>query len=130
VAAAQPAIGHAPAQPPISTSHATEVAAPRLAAGRFLLVAAQGPYAGQQYPLQRLPLLVGRGAEAGIALDDDLNVSRSHAELYAAGGALCIRDMESMHGTQVNGVPVSDQALQPGDRISVGGTTFVLRENS
>lgn len=106
----------------------TEVVPHRPLRGRYLLVASQGPYAGQQFDFRRLPLRLGRGGDANIALDDDLNVSRSHAELYAANGSLRIRDLGSTHGTQVNGVPVADQAVQPGDRISIGGTTFILRE--
>lgn len=96
--------------------------------GHFVLVAIDGAHAGQQFDLAALPQRVGRGDEAAINLESDLNVSRSHAEVYEWGGTLRIRDLGSTHGTQVNGVPVTDQAIVPGDRINVGGTTLILRE--
>jgi pSer/pThr/pTyr-binding forkhead associated (FHA) protein len=92
------------------------------------LVAVEGPLQGQQFPVLSLPLRVGRGDEAGIALDADLNVSRKHAEIYKWNGRLRIRDLGSMHGIQVNGAPISDQVISPGDRITIGGTVFILRE--
>lgn len=98
--------------------------------GVYELVVTQGPYAGLRKPVERLPLRIGRGLDEGLKLENDLNVSREHAELYEWGGTLRIRDAGSTHGTQVNGVPVSDQAIAPGDRISVGGTTIILRERA
>ncbi len=95
---------------------------------RYSLLAIQGPLAGQQYILKSLPALIGRGPDASIALDADLNVSRRHAEIYEWNGMLRIRDLGSMHGTQINGVAVSDQALTSGDRITMGGTVLILRE--
>lgn len=83
---------------------------------------------GQQFILDSLPARIGRGPEAGVALDADLNISRKHAEIYEWNGMLRIRDLGSMHGVQVNGIPASDQVLSPGDRISLGGTVFILRE--
>lgn len=106
---------------------ATVPAAYQRLAGSFLLLATNGPHAGQQFPLNPLPARIGRGPENRIALDEDLNVSRSHAEIYEWNGSLHIRDFGSTHGTQVNGIPVTDRPIRPGDRISIGGTTFILR---
>lgn len=112
---------------PVKTS-ATISAPVRALRGHFVLVAIQGAHAGQQFDLASLPQQIGRGSSAAILLDADLNVSRSHAEVYEWGGTLRIHDLGSTHGTQVNGVPVTDQAIVPGDRINVGGTTLILRE--
>jgi pSer/pThr/pTyr-binding forkhead associated (FHA) protein len=95
---------------------------------RYSLLAIQGPLAGQQYILKSLPALIGRGPDASVALDADLNVSRRHAEIYEWNGMLRIRDLGSMHGTQINGVMAGDQALTSGDRITMGGTVLILRE--
>lgn len=95
---------------------------------RYALVAVEGPLQGQQFPVLTLPLRIGRGEEAGIALDADLNVSRKHAEIYEWNGRLHIRDLGSMHGILVNGVAINERALNPGDRITVGGTVLILRE--
>jgi hypothetical protein len=94
----------------------------------YALVALEGPHLGQQFILNRLPARIGRGPEAAVPLDADLNISRKHAEIYDWNGSLRIRDLQSTHGTHVNGKPVSDQALSPGDKISLGGTVLILRE--
>jgi hypothetical protein len=98
--------------------------------GMFVLIALEGAHAGQQFILAHLPTRLGRGPEAGIPLDADLNVSRRHAEIYEWNGALRIRDLQSTHGTLINGQRITDQSLAPGDRIQVGGSVFVLREVS
>lgn len=101
----------------------TDVARPR-----YALAAVEGPYSGQSFPLVGLPLRIGRGADAALALDQDLNVSRSHAEIYEWNGTLRVHDLGSMHGTLINGKPISDQALTPGDHLALGGTVLMLRE--
>ncbi len=107
---------------------ATLVAPQQRIKSRYALVALDGPAQGQVFPLSPLPLRIGRGPGAGLALDKDLNVSRAHAEIYEWNGALRIRDLGSMHGTQINGIPITDQALNPGDRVAVGGSVLILRE--
>jgi pSer/pThr/pTyr-binding forkhead associated (FHA) protein len=84
----------------------------------------EGPERGRSYPVGRLPALIGRGSEAGVALDGDITVSRRHAEIYAQHGALRIRDLGSSHGTQVNGFNIQDKSLEIGDRITVGKSTL------
>lgn len=86
----------------------------------------EGPLAGQEFRVQVLPARIGRGADAEIRLDEDLGVSRRHAELYAQDGVLRIRDLKSTHGTQVNGFNIRDKGLENGDRIQVGDSTLVV----
>ncbi len=94
----------------------------------YAVVITQGPLLGKQFDLKTLPARIGRGPEVDIPLDADLNVSRRQAEIYEWNGMLRIRDLGSTHGTQINGLPAADQALSPGDHVTVGGTTFILRE--
>ena len=96
--------------------------------GNFALLVSQGPHTGLMFDLAPLPQRIGRGPEVTIPLDADLNVSRAHAEVYEWMGNLRVRDLGSVHGTLVNGVPVTDHAILPGDRLSVGGTMLILRE--
>ena len=42
------------------------------------------------------------------------------------GDRLRIRDLASHNGTRVNGIPVQEHELQPGDQISVGRSLFVF----
>lgn len=95
---------------------------------QYVLIIGLGPEQGREIPLAHFPARIGRGPDADIALDGDLNVSRSHCELYEWDGRLHIRDLGSTHGTQVNGIPVRDQPLHPGDQIHIGGTLLILHE--
>lgn len=91
------------------------------------LVVAEGPHTGQQFILNHLPAVIGRGEDAAVPLDADLNVSRRHAEIYDWNNTLRIRDLHSMHGTQVNDKAITDQPLVPGDRVRLGGTVFIVQ---
>lgn len=95
---------------------------------RYSLDAVDGPLQGQRFVVDGFPAQIGRGPEAAVALDQDLNVSRRHAEIYEWNGKLHIRDVGSSHGTFVNGSRVVDQPLAPGDRLVIGQSTFILRE--
>jgi pSer/pThr/pTyr-binding forkhead associated (FHA) protein len=70
-----------------------------------------------------LPVIVGRGPEAGIRLGDAW-VSRCHCEIAELDGALVVRDLGSRHGTLVNRQPVSESLLLPGDELLVGLTSL------
>lgn len=90
------------------------------------LSVSEGPLAGHEYRLENLPARIGRGADVEIRLDQDLGVSRRHAELYAQDGVLRIRDLKSTHGTQVNGFSIRDKSLENGDRIQVGDSILIV----
>jgi pSer/pThr/pTyr-binding forkhead associated (FHA) protein len=54
-------------------------------------------------------------------------VSRRHCELHLDMGKLIVRDLGSSNGTFVNGKRVlGQQALKPGDVLTVGGVTLKL----
>ena len=56
---------------------------------------------------------------------DDRWVSRRHWEVVDEEGVLVVRDLGSKYGTFVNGRPISQAALLPGDMLSVGLSNFV-----
>jgi signal transduction histidine kinase len=97
------------------------------------LVVTRGPDRGRAFALpEREPQLLGRSTEA-LHLTD-ATVSRRHAELTPDGGAhgtiWTLRDLESRHGTFVNGVRlVGAVELRPGDRVRLGDTELLaIRE--
>lgn len=94
----------------------------------YVLVTLQGPYIGQQFQLRHLPVRIGRGPDADISLDNDLSVSRRHAEVYEWNGMMRIRDLHSTHGTLVNGTQTTDHPLLPGYRVQIGETVLMLQE--
>lgn len=69
------------------------------------------------------PLTVGRLPDCEIQLTDP-NVSRRHAQLRRQGESVTIIDLGSTNGTKVNGVPVRQHRLIPGDVITVGMTSL------
>lgn len=89
------------------------------------LVAVQGPYSGQSFPLPHTPVTIGRATEREIALPADTSVSRSHARISYAEGRHFIADDGSSNGTFVNGGRVAEpRLLSSGDTIQLAETTF------
>ena len=72
-------------------------------------------------------LVIGRGPEAGLNVDDPL-VSRAHAQLLVTPDGLRIEDLGSRHGTFVNGEHVeAPRLVGSGDVIGIGSALFVVR---
>ncbi len=72
-----------------------------------------------------LPLVIGRGPDTGLRLSDRW-VSRRNCEIYEIDGVLWVRDLDSSNGTLLNGSPITESHLMPGDELAVGMTTFVI----
>jgi hypothetical protein len=78
---------------------------------------------GERATLSKLPAVLGRNPDADVYLDD-LRVSRVHCEISELSGTLLVRDLDSRNGTLVNGQYVKQAHLLPGDRLTVGLTSF------
>ena len=74
--------------------------------------------------VESFPVELGRGAEVAVRIDDRW-LSRRHCRLDVEGGVVQVRDMASRHGTFVNGEPVGECQLLPGDELCIGLTHFV-----
>lgn len=74
------------------------------------------------------PTLLGRVAEADVRLPDETaSVSRRHALITPRGGMWLIADLDSKHGTYLNGTrltPHSPAALRDGDTLAIGPWVF------
>jgi len=75
--------------------------------------------------LDRLPVMIGQDPDAEIRIDNQW-VSRQHCEINAVKGTLVVRDLGSMLGTFVNGLNVNRALLMPGDKLTVGITSFLV----
>ncbi len=75
--------------------------------------------------LARLPAVIGRSPQADVRLTD-LWVSNVHCCLAVLDGWLWIRDLESRHGTVVNGKTTGHRPLAVGDTISIGMSGLVI----
>ena len=71
------------------------------------------------FALSAAEITIGRRADAHIVLTHPL-VSRQHARLVQEAGAFVIVDLQSSHGTFVNGSRISRHTLRAGDRIRLG----------
>jgi serine phosphatase RsbU (regulator of sigma subunit) len=92
----------------------------------FLEISRVGESALQRQPLLGSHIIIGRNPNAQIVLDHT-TVSRSHAELvYDPFGRWWVHDLRSTNGTYVNGTPVEERMLNPGDSVSVGDFTLRL----
>lgn len=80
------------------------------------------------FALERPVTVIGRGPEADLRLPDP-GVSRRHAEIQLVDDAVVLVDLGSTNGTLVNDAPVTRRRLSPGDRIEVGSTTLLFRQD-
>jgi Inner membrane component of T3SS, cytoplasmic domain len=78
-----------------------------------------GPLRGQRVRVPETGLVIGRGAEADLQLDDAW-VSREHLRIEMDAGGWRLRDLESENGCFLNDEPVREASLAPGDRIRLG----------
>src|SRR5579871_2001376 len=69
--------------------------------------------------LEPVPFLIGRHADNNLVLRDN-RVSRSHARITAANGVYVLEDLNSRHGTWINGERVARHLLRNSDRIDFG----------
>lgn len=123
--------GESRAVPPptqiMSASAEHSVQSPSAAAGdpaAPALLATSGPLEGSLIHLEPGRVLLGRGVECDIWIDHPA-VSRQHLEIFLSGGRCRIRQMDGAQGALLNGNPVGDAELIPGDVLRVGSVEFV-----
>jgi hypothetical protein len=84
---------------------------------------------GTRHPLQPPGLVIGRGSDADLRINDP-GISRRHAQIRvsAAGPQLKIDivDLGSTNGIMVNGQRVKQAALNEGARIEIGSTRMLV----
>jgi len=80
---------------------------------------------GDPIPLLKPTLTVGRRESADIVLRFP-NVSGSHCELALVDGYWMVKDLRSSNGTKVNGTRVTEQRLQPGDKIGIAKHVYEI----
>jgi serine/threonine-protein kinase len=90
----------------------------------------EGPDLGRTFilPLDTT-FVIGRGRDSATQLQD-LHVSRRHCLLQFSGGQWAIADLNSIGGTLLNGQPVTEGMLRPGDVIRIGDTQLRLVESN
>ena len=92
------------------------------------VVILEGGNKGETISLEHAPLLIGRGNDAAIRLDDDY-VSTRHARIASSGDQWFVEDLGSTNGTYVGNSRISQAtAIQLGTQVRIGKTILELRK--
>jgi pSer/pThr/pTyr-binding forkhead associated (FHA) protein len=81
-----------------------------------------------EIPLEHVPgsIVIGRGPDCDILLDDP-SISRRHCRLdFEPTGEIKVHDLGSGNGTRINGTQLLKGMIRAGDRISLGSLEFRL----
>lgn len=81
---------------------------------------------GTRHPLRAPGLVVGRGTEADLRINDP-GVSRRHIEFMVNGDDLEVVDLGSTNGMLVDGAKVGRAGLRNGTEVKIGHTTMTVR---
>ena len=87
-----------------------------------------GANKGERADLAQAPILIGRGADAAIRLDDDY-VSTRHARIASSGDQWFVEDLGSTNGTYIGSARITQPTtLTLGTQVRIGKTLLELRK--
>lgn len=119
--AVAPAAPMAAAKPPKAAKNSKKK---RGAPGKLSI--ADGPQAGVGATLIAEPVVIGRGSDCQIRLDDDYSSTR-HARVFQSEGEWWVEDLGSTNGTYLDGQRVTRPVpAEIGGSIRIGRTTLNL----
>lgn len=88
----------------------------------------EGANAGERAELDQAPILIGRGNDAAIRLDDDY-VSTRHARIASSADQWFVEDLGSTNGTYVGTARITQPTtLALGTQVRIGKTILELRK--
>jgi pSer/pThr/pTyr-binding forkhead associated (FHA) protein len=87
-----------------------------------------GANQGERAELADAPILIGRGSDAAIRLDDDY-VSTRHARIASSGDQWFVEDLGSTNGTYIGSARITQPTtLTLGTQVRIGKTILELRK--
>jgi ABC-type multidrug transport system ATPase subunit len=92
------------------------------------VVSGEVSYKGREIILQPGVTRIGRAQDNDVVLSGSL-ASAHHAHLVMDAHALQIIDLASERGTFVNGERIKRAEVKPQDRVTMGGSAYVVTEN-
>lgn len=101
--------------PPVSGGRAEADAPQSAAVAGARLVPLDG---GTPIPLKQTRVVIGRHADCAVQIPHP-EVSNRHCELRFQGSWWKVTDLGSKNGVKVNGKPICDRLLFPGDRLTI-----------
>lgn len=87
-------------------------------------VVSEGAPAWRTAPVGSAPVIIGRAAECGLSLRDDL-ASREHVSVAWAGGQWTVKDLGSRNGSFLDGERLDGAASGPWRCLRVGNTLLM-----
>lgn len=88
----------------------------------------EGGGAGRSIALSAAPLLIGRGSDAAIRLEDDYASTR-HARIVRSGDQWFVEDLGSTNGTYLGSRRITQpMVVNAGSQIRIGKTVLELRK--
>ncbi len=92
------------------------------------VIVTEGSNVGERADLEHAPILIGRGSDAGIKLDDDY-VSTRHARIAASGDQWFVEDLGSTNGTYIGTVRITQPTtITLGTQVRIGKTILEMRK--
>ncbi|NHC22420.1 FHA domain-containing protein [Nocardioides sp. IC4_145] len=92
------------------------------------VIVTEGSNVGERAELDQAPILIGRGTDAAIRLDDDY-VSTRHARIAASGDQWFVEDLGSTNGTYIGSVRITQPTtVTLGTQVRIGKTILELRK--
>jgi diguanylate cyclase (GGDEF)-like protein len=82
-----------------------------------------GPGMGARFALGDTPVVIGRGSDSDIRINDH-SVSRRHARIQPGADGYYAIDLQSTNGTFVNSTPAAMYKLKDGDYLRVGNCIY------
>jgi len=82
-----------------------------------------GPRQGEVFEIVDDEIGIGRAPDNLVALDDPA-VSGHHCGIVRDGRKFTVKDLGSTNGTRLNGLPIVESPLKPGDLVKVGDAEF------
>lgn len=83
-----------------------------------------GPLMGKILLLEEKTIVIGRGADVDVPIND-LGISRHHLHIGYSKGKTTIKDLGSTNGTYLNGQRIEEAILKDGDKIQVSSSTIM-----
>jgi len=92
---------------------------------RYSLAVILGANAGQIFPVSQPRVVLGRGVNCDIQLQDS-EISRRHAMLEIKSDVATVIDLGSTNGTFVDGVRIHQKSIAAHEEFSLGTTTLMF----
>jgi len=90
------------------------------------LIMFRGNGSRRVFPLPPGATTIGRKTDCNIRIPVG-EVSRRHAEVVVETNSVVLRDLGASNGTFLNDRKITEEDLEPGDRISIGPVNFTVQ---